>query len=54
MRLPTLLDLELPPSRERIEIMLRDPEVNPVLARSVFALETPPGSREVDLDRVIR
>jgi outer membrane lipoprotein-sorting protein len=39
MRLPTLLDLELPPSRERIEIMLRDPEVNPVLARSVFALE---------------
>jgi hypothetical protein len=46
--------LELPPSRERIEITLRDPEVNPVLARSVFALETPPGSREVDLDRVIR
>jgi outer membrane lipoprotein-sorting protein len=53
-RLPTLVDLELPPSRERIEITLRDPEVNPVLARSVFALETPPGSREVDLDRVIR
>lgn len=53
-RLPTLLDLELPPSDERIEIMLRDPEVNPVLARSVFALETPSGSREVDLDRVVR
>lgn len=54
MRLPTSLDLELPPSRERIEITLRDPEVNPMLARSVFTLEAPPGSREIDLDRVIR
>lgn len=53
-RLPTFLDLELPPSRERIEITLRDPEVNPILASSVFALEAPRGSREVDLDRVVR
>jgi hypothetical protein len=53
LRLPTLLDLELPASSERIEITLRDPEVNPVLASSVFALETPPGSREVELDRVL-
>jgi outer membrane lipoprotein-sorting protein len=53
-RLPTLVGLELPRSRERIEITLRDPEVNPVLAKSVFALKTPPGSREIELDRVIR
>jgi len=53
-RLPTLVALELPRSRERIEIALRDPEINPVLAKGVFALETPPGSREIELDRVIR
>jgi hypothetical protein len=49
-----LLNLELPASRERFEITFRDPEVNPVLARSMFALETPSGSREIDLDRVVR
>jgi outer membrane lipoprotein-sorting protein len=54
LRLPMLLNLELPASRERFEITFRDPEVNPVLARSMFALETPSGSREIDLDRVVR
>ena len=50
MRVPTQLGIELPPSQRRIDIALSETEVNPVLADAVFALETPAGSKEVDLD----
>jgi hypothetical protein len=53
IRLATHLNLELAGGDERIEIALRDPEVNPQLSEAVFAQETPRGSREVDLDRVL-
>lgn len=51
--LPTRIGLDLPWSGERIDIDLRDPELNPTLSDAVFALATPPGSRVVDLDRMI-
>ena len=51
-QVPTVLYIELPPEQRRVDIALSEPEVNPVLASSVFALETPVGSKEVDLDRV--
>lgn len=47
----TQLRIELPPTQQRIEVTLSDVEVNPVLADSVFALQTPAGSAVVDLDR---
>jgi outer membrane lipoprotein-sorting protein len=50
--LPTRIELELPWSGQRIDIDLRDPELNPSLSDTVFALATPPGSRVVDLDRM--
>lgn len=49
-RVPTQLAIELPPAQRRLDIALSDTEVNPPLADSVFALETPAGSRDVDLD----
>ena len=52
-RIPTQISLEQPALQRRIDIDLRDPEVNPVLADAAFALETPPGSKEVDLDQVV-
>jgi outer membrane lipoprotein-sorting protein len=54
LRLPTRLALEIPPARQRIDIALREPEVNPALPDSVFALAMPQGSKVVDLDRVFR
>lgn len=45
------LRLELPQSRQRIEVTLTDIEVNPALGTAVFALQTPDGSAVVDLDR---
>jgi outer membrane biogenesis lipoprotein LolB len=51
-RLPTRLRLELPAARQ-LAIELRDPELNPALADAAFVLETPPGSREVDLDQAV-
>jgi outer membrane lipoprotein-sorting protein len=50
--LPTRIELDLPWSGQRIDIDLRDPELNPPLSDTVFALATPPGSRVVDLDRM--
>lgn len=50
VRLPMQLTLELPPTRSRVDITLDEPEVNPRLADAQFVLDTPPGSREVDLD----
>jgi len=52
-RIPMQISLEQPLLQRRIDIELHDPEVNPVLADTAFALETPPGSKEVDLDRVV-
>jgi outer membrane biogenesis lipoprotein LolB len=51
INLPMRLTLEQPDLQRSIEIDLRDPEVNPPLANAVFALQAPPGSRIVDLDR---
>ena len=42
VRLPAHISLELPPSGRRIDIDLRDPEVNPPLSNEIFALQTPP------------
>ena len=50
VRIPTQLGIELPPAQRRLDIALSDTEVNPPLADAVFALETPPGSKEIDLD----
>ena len=54
IRLPTRIGIELPVAQRRIDIALAEPEVNPVLAAAVFVLETPAGSKEVDLDRAAR
>jgi outer membrane biogenesis lipoprotein LolB len=54
VRVPTQLGIELPPVQRRLDIALTETEVNPVLADAIFALETPEGSREVDLDQVTR
>ena len=51
VRIPTQLGIELPPLQRRLDIALADTEVNPVLADAVFALETPAGSKEVNLDQ---
>jgi hypothetical protein len=49
-RVATQLGIELPPSQRRIEIALSETEVNPPLTDAVFALETPAGSKVVDMD----
>jgi outer membrane lipoprotein-sorting protein len=51
-RLPTHLTLEVPASDQRIDIGLRDLEVNPDLAENLFALRTPAGVKEIDIDEV--
>jgi outer membrane biogenesis lipoprotein LolB len=51
-QVPTALGIELPLEQRHIDIALSEPEVNPVLPATVFALETPAGSKEVDLDQV--
>jgi hypothetical protein len=53
VRLPLLLSLETPATQRRVDIELREPEVNPVLNEPLFALDTPRGSQEVDLDQGI-
>jgi outer membrane lipoprotein-sorting protein len=53
LRVPTRLSLDLPSSRQRLEIAFRDPELNPSLPDSLFALATPSGSTVVDLDRTL-
>ncbi len=42
--------IEQPPAQRRLDIVLSDVEVNPVLPDSVFALVPPAGSAVVDLD----
>jgi len=46
----TRIGLELPLSQRSLQITLEDVDLNPVLERSVFALQTPPGSKVVSLD----
>lgn len=53
VRLPLQLSLEMPSTQRRVDIELREPEVNPVLDEPLFALDTPRGSQEVDLDQGI-
>jgi hypothetical protein len=53
VRLPLQLSLETPATQRRVDIELREPEVNPVLDEPLFALDTPRGSQEVDLDQGI-
>lgn len=48
---PLQLGIELPLMQRRLDLTLSEPEINPHLATSVFALDTPPGSRLVDLDQ---
>lgn len=52
-RLPVAmhLNLELPLWQRSLEIVLDDVDLNPTLDQSVFALQTPPGSTVIDLDR---
>jgi outer membrane lipoprotein-sorting protein len=52
IRLPTHLTFEVPASDQRIDIELRDPEVNPDLPDNLFVLRTPSGVKEVDIDEV--
>lgn len=54
VRIATQLGIELPADQRRLDIALSETEVNPVLTDAVFALETPVGSKEVDLDRTGR
>lgn len=54
VRVATQLAIEQPQAQRRIGIAFSEPEVNPVLAGTVFALETPAGSTVVDLDQVAR
>jgi outer membrane lipoprotein-sorting protein len=49
----TQLDIELPPSQQRIAITLSDVEVNPTLGDAVFAFQTPAGSAVVHLDGAV-
>jgi hypothetical protein len=52
VRLATQLDIEQPQAQRHIGIAFSEPEVNPVLADTAFALTTPAGSTLVDLDRI--
>jgi outer membrane lipoprotein-sorting protein len=52
-RMPLQLSLETPATQRRIDIEFREPEINAVLDAPLFALDTPRGSKEVDLDQVI-
>ena len=54
MRVPTQLGIEMPSDQRRLDITFSETEVNPPLPDAVFALETPAGSKEVDLDQVAR
>lgn len=48
----THIALELPLWGRSLEIALEDVDLNPKLDQSVFAFQTPPGSKVVDLDRL--
>jgi outer membrane biogenesis lipoprotein LolB len=48
----TRIGLELPPGQRSLQMTLEDVDLNPVLDRSAFALQTPPGSKVVSLDAI--
>lgn len=48
----THIALELPAWSQSAELSLEDIDVNPTLDSSIFALQTPPGSKVVELDPV--
>lgn len=48
----TEIAIEWPTWQRSMEVRLQDVEVNPVLDAAVFALQTPPGSKVVQLDPV--
>ncbi len=48
----TQIGLELPLGHRSLQMTLEDVDLNPVLDRSVFALQTPPGSKVVSLDSI--
>jgi len=45
----THVAVELPASAQALDVVLQDVDVNPRIDRSIFALQTPPGSRLVEL-----
>ncbi|MFQ5667182.1 MAG: hypothetical protein ACE5I7_12215 [Candidatus Binatia bacterium] len=47
----TRVGFELPAWSQAVEMTLRDIDVNPSLDHSIFALQTPPDSKVVNLDR---
>lgn len=49
-RVATAIGIELPLDQRRLDLDLADVEVNPVLPDSLFVLDTPTGSREVEID----
>lgn len=51
LSMPARIDIELPSEERSVTLDLRDLEVNPELGAAVFAIETPPGSREISLDQ---
>lgn len=48
----TRVGIELPQWHRSLQMTLEDVDLNPVLDRSVFALQTPPGSKVVSLDSI--
>ncbi|MBP1686172.1 MAG: hypothetical protein H6Q33_2315 [Deltaproteobacteria bacterium] len=48
----TRIGLEVPLAHRSLQMTLEDVDLNPVLDRSVFALQTPPGSKVVSLDAI--
>ncbi|MFN8628364.1 MAG: lipoprotein insertase outer membrane protein LolB [Candidatus Binatia bacterium] len=48
----TRIGLEMPLAHQSLQMTLEDVDLNPVLDRSVFALQTPPGSKVVSLDAI--
>ena len=47
----TRIILDVPQRRRSLEIVLDDVDLNPALNGALFALQVPPGSKVVDLDR---
>jgi hypothetical protein len=48
----TQVNIELPRWARSLELVLSDVDVNPSLDNSVFAFQTPPGSKEVNLESI--
>jgi outer membrane lipoprotein-sorting protein len=48
----THIGLDMPAAHRSVEVALEDIDLNPTLDHSVFAFQTPPGSKVVNLDHV--